>query len=130
MWGQLANLANFSGTGKRRFFTGSGREHPDPAVMRNALFGGCDALTLARRIAGLLDDAMGGGFVSQCSDASDVRGFHTLLNAGRVVRKGQKGIKIVAPVMDGDEGTRVANTKPAFVLDVWQTDELTQRSTA
>ena len=35
--------------------------------------------------------------------ATDVRSFHSRLNAGRVVRKGQKGIKIVAPVM-GDDG--------------------------
>ena len=40
--------------------------------------------------------------LAQCPDASDVRGFHAWLKAGRVVRKGQKGIKIVAPVMGGD----------------------------
>jgi hypothetical protein len=37
--------------------------------------------------------------LSQCPDASDVRGFHAWLNVGRVVRNGQKGSTIVAPVM-------------------------------
>jgi hypothetical protein len=34
--------------------------------------------------------------LAQCLDASDVRGFHAWLKAGRLVRKGQHGIKIVA----------------------------------
>ena len=51
--------------------------------------------------------------LAQCPDASDVRGFHAWLKAGRVVRKGQKGITIVAPVMGGDDGGKVVNIKPA-----------------
>jgi hypothetical protein len=50
-----------------------------------------------------------------------VRGFHAWLKAGRVVRKGQKGIKIVAPVMGGENGTKVVNIRPAYVFDVTQT---------
>jgi len=59
-----------------------------------------------------------------------MRGFHAWLKAGDVVRKGQKGIKIVAPVMGGDDGGKVVNIKPAYVFDVSQTDELTQRAAA
>jgi hypothetical protein len=50
-----------------------------------------------------------------------VRGFHAWLKAGRVVRKGQKGIKIVAPVMGGDGNSKVVNIRPAYVFDVTQT---------
>jgi hypothetical protein len=57
-----------------------------------------------------------------------VRGFHAWRNAGRVVRKGQKGITIVAPVMGGDGNAKVVNIKPAWVFDVTQTDALTQRA--
>ena len=39
--------------------------------------------------------------------------FHAWLKAGRVVRKGQKGIRIVAPVMGGDDGGKVVTIKPA-----------------
>ena len=35
--------------------------------------------------------------LSQCPDASDVRGFRAWLNVGRVVRKGQKGLTISVP---------------------------------
>ena len=59
-----------------------------------------------------------------------MRGFHAWLKAGDVVRKGQKGIKIVAPVMGGDDGGKVVNIKPAYVFDVSQTDGLTQRAAA
>jgi hypothetical protein len=38
--------------------------------------------------------------------------------------KSQKGIKIVAPVMGGDNGGKVVNIKPAYVLDVSQTNAL------
>lgn len=66
--------------------------------------------------------------LSQCSHASDVRGFHAWLKAGRVVRKGQKGIKIIAPVMGGEDGGKVVTIKPAYVFDVSQTDELATRA--
>jgi hypothetical protein len=47
-----------------------------------------------------------------------------------VVRNGQKGIKIVAPVMGGDGNIKVVDIKPAWVFDVSQTDERTQRLAA
>ena len=46
------------------------------------------------------------------------------------MRKGQKGIKIVAPVMGGEDGGKVVNIKPAYVFDVSQTDERTARAAA
>ena len=57
-----------------------------------------------------------------------MRGFHAWLKAGRVVRKGQKGIRIVAPVMGGDDGGKIVNIKPAWVFDVTQTQERTARA--
>jgi hypothetical protein len=68
--------------------------------------------------------------LSQCPHASDVRGFRAWIDAGRVVMKGQKGIRIVAPVMGGDDGAKVVNIKPAHVFDVTQTDERTARAAA
>jgi hypothetical protein len=59
-----------------------------------------------------------------------VRGFHAWLKADRVVRKGQKGIKIVAPVMGGEADGKVVNIKPAWVFDVSQIDERTTRVAA
>jgi hypothetical protein len=47
-----------------------------------------------------------------------------------VVRKGQKGITIVTLVMGGDDGGKVVNNKPAYVFDVSQTQERTQRAAA
>ena len=55
----------------------------------------------------------------------------TTLKAGRVVREGQKGIRIVAPVIGGSDGTpKVGNIKPAWVFNVTQTDERTARAAA
>jgi hypothetical protein len=69
--------------------------------------------------------------LAQCPDATDVRGFHAWLKAGRVVRKGQKGITVVAAVMGGDDGQpKVVNIKPAWVFDVRETDERTPRAAA
>jgi hypothetical protein len=59
-----------------------------------------------------------------------VRGFHAWLNAGRFVRKGPKGITIVAPVMGSDDGAKVVTIKPTYVFDVTQTQERTQRAAA
>jgi hypothetical protein len=59
-----------------------------------------------------------------------VRGFHAWLKAGRVVRKGSKGIQIVAPVMGGEDGGKVVNIRPAYVFDVTQTDERAPRAAA
>jgi len=45
-----------------------------------------------------------------------------------VVHKGQKGITTVAPVMGNNDGTpKVVTIKPAWVFDVTQTQERTQR---
>jgi hypothetical protein len=59
-----------------------------------------------------------------------VRGFHAWLKAGRVDRKGQKSVKIVAPVMGVDDGAKVVNIMPEHVFNVTQTDERTQRAAA
>jgi antirestriction protein ArdC len=67
--------------------------------------------------------------------ATDVRGFKEWLDHGRVVRKGEKGIAIFAPVtrrlsdderQDGDpeDARKLVNVKIAWVFDVTQTDEL------
>ena len=42
-----------------------------------------------------------------------MRGFHAWLKAGRVVCKGQKGIRIVAPLMGGDDNAKDLTFKPA-----------------
>jgi hypothetical protein len=47
-----------------------------------------------------------------------------------VVRKGQKGSTILAPVMGGEGGGNVVTIKPAYVFDVSQTDELAHRAAA
>ena len=54
-----------------------------------------------------------------------------LAEAGRVVRKGQHGIKIVVPMMGTSDGTlKVVNIKPACVPGVTKTDELAERAAA
>src|SRR5687768_7767559 len=68
--------------------------------------------------------------LNPCPHATDVRGSHAWLKAGRVVRTGQKGVTIVAPVMGGDDGGKVVNIKPEYVFDVTQTDERTPRAPA
>lgn len=65
---------------------------------------------------------------SQCPTATRVAGFHTWRTMGRFVRKGEKGIAILAPIVgrrpDGDEDD--ANTvvcfRATYVFDVSQTD--------
>jgi N-terminal domain of anti-restriction factor ArdC len=67
----------------------------------------------------------------QRPDATDVRGFREWLAHGRVVRKGEHGIAILAPITrtvsdaytDEDE-RRIVNVKIAWVFDVSQTDPL------
>jgi hypothetical protein len=59
-----------------------------------------------------------------------VRGFHTWLQVGRVVRKGEHGITIVAPVMGGDDVGTVVTIKPADEFDVTQSDPLPARDAA
>jgi antirestriction protein ArdC len=65
----------------------------------------------------------------QCPDATRVAGFHAWRKLGRFVRKGEKGIAILAPIVgrkeveteDGDS-KRVVGFRAAYVFDVAQTD--------
>lgn len=64
----------------------------------------------------------------QRPDATQVAGFHTWLNLKRPVRKGEKGIRILAPMVrkadpddDDDDSTRIY-FKVVSVFDVTQTD--------
>src|SRR5713226_8324038 len=68
---------------------------------------------------------------SQRPEARHVAGFHAWLKMRRYVRKGEKGIVILAPMVgrkrsDGelteDEQTRVFGFRAAHVFDVSQTD--------
>lgn len=66
--------------------------------------------------------------VSQRPTATRVAGFHTWRTMGRFVRKGEKGIAILAPIVgrkrddvDGEPKT-VVGFRAAFVFDVEQTD--------
>src|SRR5438552_5821715 len=66
---------------------------------------------------------------SQRPDATRVAGFHAWRKLGRFVRKGEKGIAILAPIVgrkeahaaDGDSKT-VVGFRAAYVFDVAQTD--------
>lgn len=75
----------------------------------------------------------------QRPDASYVGGFNTWLKCGRYVRRGEKGIAILAPMFfkdknaDGDESKRIW-FKVVYVFDISQTDgtalpELPSKST-
>lgn len=64
---------------------------------------------------------------SQCPDATAVAGFHDWRKAGRVVRKGSKGIAILAPMArkrEDGEGSELAGFRVVYVFDVSQTDAL------
>ena len=58
-----------------------------------------------------------------------MRTFHGWLAAGRVVAKGQHGIRLVAPDTV-DDGGKVRSIKAVHVFDVSQTQERTQRAAA
>ncbi|TWT60981.1 ArdC-like ssDNA-binding domain-containing protein [Rubinisphaera italica] len=71
----------------------------------------------------------------QRPDASQVAGFHAWKKLGRSVKKGERGIKILAPVMrkkdeeneveksrDGEEEKRVVGFRTVHVFDVAQTE--------
>jgi len=62
-----------------------------------------------------------------CPHASEVRTFHGWLAAGRVVSKGQKGIRLVAPDTIDAHG-KISSIKPVVVFDVTQTQERTLRA--
>jgi antirestriction protein ArdC len=64
---------------------------------------------------------------SQRPNSTHVAGFHSWLKLGRHVRKGEKGIVILAPMvgrknLTEDEQTRVYGFRSAHVFDVSQTD--------
>ncbi len=67
----------------------------------------------------------------QKPNASHVAGFRTWNQLGRFVKKGEKGIVILAPIVrgkpensedDGKESSRIAGFRAAYVFDVSQTD--------
>ena len=65
---------------------------------------------------------------AQCPTATRVAGFHTWRTLGRCVRKGEKGIAILAPIvtrrLDDDQvdSNHVAGFRAAYVFDIAQTD--------
>src|SRR5258707_7036206 len=68
---------------------------------------------------------------SQRPDATHIAGFHAWLRLRRFVRKGEKGIVILAPMvgrkksddhLTEDEQTRVFGFRAAHVFDISQTD--------
>jgi antirestriction protein ArdC len=65
---------------------------------------------------------------AQRPDATRVAGFHAWRSLGRFVRKGEKGIAILAPIVgrrqdaEGDESKQVVGFRAAYVFDVSQTD--------
>ena len=67
----------------------------------------------------------------QCPEATHVAGFRAWLKLGRHVRKGEKGIAIIAPMvgrkhadmaLTEDEQTRLFGFRIAHVFDIAQTD--------
>lgn len=66
--------------------------------------------------------------VSQRPTATRVAGFHAWRTLGRFVRKGEKGIAILAPIVArkrddaADEAKAVVGFRAAYVFDVEQTD--------
>ena len=61
---------------------------------------------------------------SQCPTATRVAGFHTWRTMGRFVRKGEKGIAILAPIVGRrnsdageDDSKRVLGFRAAYVFD-------------
>ena len=66
---------------------------------------------------------------SQCPTATRVAGFQTWRTMGRFVRKGEKGIAILAPIIgrreaesESDNARTVRGFRAAYVFDVDQTD--------
>ena len=64
----------------------------------------------------------------ECPDATMVAGFRKWQNMGRCVRKGEKGIAILAPIFkkieddEGEETEKLVGFKVVYVFDVSQTD--------
>jgi antirestriction protein ArdC len=75
----------------------------------------------------------------QMPEATDVSGFKAWLDRGRVVRKGEHGIQILAPAghrdaVEATEDTEAQSARQFFrlvpVFDVSQTDELPAKAAA
>lgn len=70
--------------------------------------------------------------VMQRPDATEVRGFKAWLAVGRVVRKGESGIQILAPAGKQEKDENDPNSKErmffriAHVFDITQTDAIEQ----
>jgi len=64
--------------------------------------------------------------VSQNPEATHVAGFRTWKKLGRYVKKGEKGIAIIAPLIgkkqDADEDRTVCGFRAVYVFDISQTD--------
>ena len=69
--------------------------------------------------------------LSQMPDATHVAGFHTWRQMGRFVKKGEKGIVIIAPMTirkesddakDGEQPESILRFRGVYVFDVSQTD--------
>jgi len=62
----------------------------------------------------------------QKADAKQVAGFHTWKKMGRQVKKGEKAIRILAPIMwrtkNKDDEEKIVSFRSACVFDVSQTD--------
>jgi len=67
----------------------------------------------------------------QCPQATRVAGFHTWRSLGRFVKKGEKGLMILAPLVrkvesadesDSDKQSRIVGFRAVYVFDVSQTD--------
>jgi hypothetical protein len=66
---------------------------------------------------------------SQCPTATRVAGFHAWRSLGRYVRKGEKGIAILAPLLahrdrevESDQSRVIVGFRAAYVFDIEQTD--------
>jgi len=65
--------------------------------------------------------------ISQNPEASVVAGYNAWKEAGRVVRKGEKGIAIFAPISKKNEETDKSDIygfRAVYVFDIKQTDEV------
>ena len=66
---------------------------------------------------------------AQCPTATRVAGFHTWRTMGRFVRKGEKGIAILAPIVGrrntdatDDDSKTILGFRAAYVFDIASTD--------
>lgn len=64
--------------------------------------------------------------LAACPTATDTRGFHQWQEAGRAVKKGEKGILIYTPAgtRTNDDGTERTMVRKAYVWDISQTEPI------